>query len=452
MFMSLPFRRSRRIWINSSGQHSTYPEELSASVIQNDELNIAHLIELYGPKGALGDYVGQAHRRLVLSICALAAYTLIPADGNVSPSLVSIAFQMSAKRNIMPIVLAETLMGLDLVKSSQAGSLSGCPLLLQAISGYLLVFTLVQLWLSNKVGMLEAPQPGFEHLPRYLVERPMLHPELLMVEWYAFLNDMQSEDIVWRCLWLNLQEMTVNSAGFKRVVIAGLTSFTFYIPEHILRQLRISQGNKRFGREHFELSAFNDHNLHVYRCSRNDRDFEEPLPDSITWLESRYIKWLHKEDRDMHVFIFGDNELCPTVEEFQAYLQGFASSMIVVPPYRKSMSKLLKSSLNISTGAAESLLSGGQINIMCLMEWYEPEGDTGDMALQAPRRFALVISVLAAYLLVSQNGQVDPSLVSVPAQLGARRNVVPMVLAKTLIGLDLASTDQTIVFGGSPLL
>ncbi|KAI8563791.1 hypothetical protein RHMOL_Rhmol03G0136500 [Rhododendron molle] len=67
------------------------PEELSTSIIQNSELNIVRLIELYGPEGALGDYVGQAHRRFVLSINALATYMLIPADEEVSPSLVSIA-------------------------------------------------------------------------------------------------------------------------------------------------------------------------------------------------------------------------------------------------------------------------------------------------------------------------------------------------------------------------
>jgi hypothetical protein len=116
------------------------------------------------------------------------------------------------------------------------------------------------------------------------------------------------------------------------------------------------------------------------------------------------------------------------------------------------MSKLLKTSLNITNGAAESLLSGGQINIMRLMEWYGPEGDIRDTARQARRRFALVICVLAAYLLVSQDGRVNPSLVSVATQLGDRRNVVPMVLAETLMGLDLVATGQTNVFGGSPLL
>ncbi|KAI8572061.1 hypothetical protein RHMOL_Rhmol01G0169200 [Rhododendron molle] len=426
------------------------PEELSASIIQNGNLNIVRLIELYGPEGALGDYVGQTHRSFVLLVCMLAAYMLIPVDEEVNPSIVSIALQMDTRKNIMPTVLAETLIGLDLVKSGQA----------------------------NKVGVLEAPEAGFEHFPRQLVERPMVYPELMIEEWYAFLNDMQSEDIVWRCPWLNLPAMTVNSARFKRVIFAGLASFTFYIPGRTLRQLGTSQESRRFGRERFGLPTFDGHNLQAYEYSWTNRELEEPLPDPITWLESWDIShpfgykraialrmqdtsftehltyhtqmanhlpalidtwletfaatdWLSFRthglvafhffrsirlwpeilqsavwfwDPGVHVFRFRDNELCPTAEEFQAYLQGFASNVIIVPPYRKNMSKLLKTSLNITSGAAESLLSGEQINVMRLMEWYRPEGDTGDMALQARRWFALVISVLAAYLLVSSNG------------------------------------------------
>ncbi|KAI8551024.1 hypothetical protein RHMOL_Rhmol06G0152700 [Rhododendron molle] len=227
------------------------PEELSTSIIQNGELNIVRLIELYGPERALGDYVGQAHRRFVLSICALAAYILIPTEEGVCPSIVSIALQMDARKSIMPVVLAETLIGLALVKSGQASWFSGCPLLLQ-------------LWLSDKVGVLEASEAGFEHFPRQLAERPMMYLELLIEEWYAFLNDMQSEDIVWRCPWLNLPEMTVSSVGFKRVVLAGLTSFTFYIPGQTLRQLGTNQKNRCFGREHFELPTFDHHNLQAY--------------------------------------------------------------------------------------------------------------------------------------------------------------------------------------------
>lgn len=101
------------------------------------------------------------------------------------------------------------------------------------------------------------------------------------------------------------------------------------------------------------------------------------------------------------------------------------------------MSKLLKSCLSIPGGSVESLLSGGQLNIMRLMEWYSSEGDTEDTAVQARHRFALKICVLAAYLLVSSDGRVAPLLVSIAAQMGTRRNVEPMVLAETIMGLDL---------------
>ncbi|KAI8550575.1 hypothetical protein RHMOL_Rhmol06G0117800 [Rhododendron molle] len=211
------------------------PDEMSAIIIQNGNLNIVRLIELYGPEGALGDYVRQAHRRFVFSICALAAYMLISANEGVSPNIMSMALQMDARKNIMPIVLAETLIGLDLVKSGQASWFSGCPFLLQ------------------------------------------------------------SEDIVWRCPWLNLPAMTVNSVGFKRVILARLMSFTFYIPGRTLRQLGRNQENRCFGRERFGLPTFDSHNLQAYKYSWNNRELEEPLPDPITWLESRYVKWLHKE-------------------------------------------------------------------------------------------------------------------------------------------------------------
>ncbi|KAI8529895.1 hypothetical protein RHMOL_Rhmol11G0010300 [Rhododendron molle] len=263
-------------------------EELSASIVQNGKLNIIRFIELYGPEGILEDYVEQAHRHFPLSIYALAAYMLIPADGRVSPSLVS---QMGAWKNIMPIVLAETLMGLHLVKSGEIDSFSA------PAPGFIgfLVFMLVQLWLLEKMGVLEAPRSGFDHFPRHLLERPMLYPELLIKEWFAFLNDMQFEDIVWRCPWLNLPEMTVNSTGFERVVIAGLTGFTFYIPGCIFCQLGMSQGNQRFGTEDFEPLDFDAPKLHNYRCSWNNMDLEGPFRDFRTMLENCCMKWLHED-------------------------------------------------------------------------------------------------------------------------------------------------------------
>ncbi|KAI8547641.1 hypothetical protein RHMOL_Rhmol07G0211300 [Rhododendron molle] len=149
---------------------------------------------------------------------------------------------------------------------------------------------------------------------------------------------------------------------------------------------------------------------------------------------------LHFWDPDVHVFRFGDDEMCQTVEEFQAYLHTFASPTLVVALHQVSMPGLLASSLNISRGLANTILEDGQINIMCLIERYSPDDDLEDEAMQARCHFALVICLLAAYLFIPVDGRVSPLLVSVAAQMGTRRNVVPLVLAETLMGLDLVYT------------
>ncbi|KAI8559889.1 hypothetical protein RHMOL_Rhmol04G0210900 [Rhododendron molle] len=81
------------------------------------------------------------------------------------------------------------------------------------------------------------------------------------------------------------------------------------------------------------------------------------------------------------------------------------------------MPGLLVSSLNISRGLADTILEGGQVNIMRLIERYSPDGDLEDEAVQARRRFTLVICLLATYLLIPADGRVSPLLVSVAAQM-----------------------------------
>ncbi|KAI8563685.1 hypothetical protein RHMOL_Rhmol03G0128500 [Rhododendron molle] len=100
-------------------------------------------------------------------------------------------------------------------------------------------------------------------------------------------------------------------------------------------------------------------------------------------------------DPDVHVFRFGDDEICLTVEEFQAYLRTFASPTIVVPPYQVSILGLLATSLNISRGLANTILEGGQINIMRLIERYNPDGDLEDATL-----FIWLLTCLFAHAVV----------------------------------------------------
>jgi len=152
------------------------------------------------------------------------------------------------------------------------------------------------------------------------------------------------------------------------------------------------------------------------------------------------------------VFRFGIQELCPTVEEFQAYLGSRGSTEPVVPPLRESLSKILKDKLGVNEGTAKYLLRGNALDILRLFADFRPCGDLTDFTIQNRRMFALCMCLLASYLLVPLDGNASPSIASVALQIEQRRDVVPMVLAETLMGLDAICSGRTNVFGGSPLL
>ncbi|KAI8530071.1 hypothetical protein RHMOL_Rhmol11G0026600 [Rhododendron molle] len=70
-------------------------------------------------------------------------------------------------------------------------------------------------------------------------------------------------------------------------------------------------------------------------ASIRDLQYVVPHPEL---LQAAMIYW----DPTMHVFRFYDDEMCPTVEEFQAYLKGFTDShLLAVPPFQEDMEHLL---------------------------------------------------------------------------------------------------------------
>ncbi|KAI8568359.1 hypothetical protein RHMOL_Rhmol02G0192000 [Rhododendron molle] len=136
-------------------------------------------------------------------------------------------------------------------------------------------------------------------------------------------------------------------------------------------------------------------------------------------------------DPEVHVFRFGSQELCPTVEEFHAYLGSHDSTEPIVPMLRESMKNIVKAKLGVSGNVAEFLTRGNAINIVQLYERFSPPGDS------------CCICLLAAFLLVPPVGQPSSLLVGVAAQIEARKDVAPLVLAETLMGLDAVHAGRT---------
>ncbi|KAI8572766.1 hypothetical protein RHMOL_Rhmol01G0225800 [Rhododendron molle] len=106
-------------------------------------------------------------------------------------------------------------------------------------------------------------------------------------------------------------------------------------------------------------------------------------------------------DPEVHMLRFGEQELCPTVEEFHAYLGGF--------------------------GSARYLVSNGCLNTMRLIEMFSPSSDLMDMAHKSRRMMTLCKCLIAAYLLVPSIGHASSSLVSITVQIEAQKDVVPMI-------------------------
>ncbi|KAI8568249.1 hypothetical protein RHMOL_Rhmol02G0184000 [Rhododendron molle] len=186
---------------------------------------------------------------------------------------------------------------------------------------------------------------------------------------------------------------------------------------------------------------FRAHGFYSMRYLRNIRLRPELLRAAVSF-------W----DPEVHVFRFGDQELCPTVEEFRAYLGGFGSGEVIIPPVRESAYRVLVAALGLSDNAARYLVRNGHLNAMRLIELFSPPGDLRDMTYQTRRMIALCMCLLAAYLLVPSAGHASSALASVVVQVEARKDVIPMVLAETLIGLDKFCSGETETFGGSPLL
>ena len=174
---------------------------------------------------------------------------------------------------------------------------------------------------------------------------------------------------------------------------------------------------------------FRDHRLHSLRYVRDVTIRPELLHAAVQF-------W----DPEVHVFRFGFHELCPTVEEFHAYLGGFNLDIPVVPVYGIGYADILSRKLGLSNNAARSMMEGGVINIARLISQFRPEG------------FALCLGILAAFLFVRTDGQANSALVGVAMQIEERKDVAPMVLAETLIGLDRVRAGQTNIFEGSALL
>ena len=149
-------------------------------------------------------------------------------------------------------------------------------------------------------------------------------------------------------------------------------------------------------------------------------------------------------DPTLHVFRFNQCELCPMIEEFTTLMNHTDLSYILLPPKRKRALDILDDWLGIPYSLERTWLKKG-FNLRALMEYFRDRQDNEHY------HRALVVAVLAGFLLVRDFEATGPNIIDITTMLGTN-NLVPMILVETLNGLDDLKDDTCHYFKGSPLL
>lgn len=118
-----------------------------------------------------------------------------------------------------------------------------------------------------------------------------------------------------------------------------------------------------------EWLNFRNHKLNSLRFLRQ-------VPIRHELLHAAVLFW----DPDVHVFRFGEQELCPTIEEFHLYLDCHNSDEPVILLVRESMWRILRAKLGLGINYARFLVEGGTFNNFRIYELFNPEGDLTDHA------------------------------------------------------------------------
>jgi hypothetical protein len=152
---------------------------------------------------------------------------------------------------------------------------------------------LSQIWLCDKANLLEPVPRRRIHETQGFVQRDFLEVFDDVQGWFRVLSQLTEEVITWRLTWLNTPVMSVSNMGRQRMVLAGLTCWTFYIPNRILRQLGVRQ--TVLPPENFVVPNLNFATFRAYQNTWRERVTipKEQYP-SVN-LSDRYVRWLIRD-------------------------------------------------------------------------------------------------------------------------------------------------------------
>lgn len=153
----------------------------------------------------------------------------------------------------------------------------------------------------------------------------------------------------------------------------------------------------------------------------------------------------------LHVFSFGGQAICPTIEEFEALMESRRDEKIIHQP-RFGHIQALGWMCELTLHEAQSLVHNGEWDIPDLIHRFSDVDDRGDLLWQGFRQHALCLCVLTHFLLTPSFGRSSIRLIEVAQGLKGGKSCISLVLAETLMGLNAFHRRETTKFARSPLI
>ena len=203
----------------------------------------------------------------------------------------------------------------------------------------------------------------------------------------------------------------------------------------------------------------------IHDINRRVRSFDfstkilQPKLEGIKALSNVKIKWdflraaVKLWDPEDHVFEFNTAGLCTTIEEFSAILYYDPSKKFVAISCDPTHKETLFDALGLPTSITDGMIEVHMVNLHAIISRLIDKrtyGVTDNML----KNFGLALCFVRELLLYSgRHSFVDARAISVVSQIKDGDNLVSLILAETLLGLDVVfHGGETQTFLGSPLI
>ncbi|KAM7469003.1 hypothetical protein LguiA_007186 [Lonicera macranthoides] len=160
-------------------------------------------------------------------ICLVSDMLLVTGSSRVDPTILSLIYHARNGESIVPIVLAETLNGLDDIQRGASPFFRGSPRLLY-------------MWLLERFRSVGFNGVRLDNLTHFF-HRPLFGAlTMSSSDWTVWFSE-NFRAIRWNIPWWKLRAMVLSTGGQNYVRLRGLWFTSFYLPGRLLRQFNVPQ-------------------------------------------------------------------------------------------------------------------------------------------------------------------------------------------------------------------